>query len=116
MLGPTVSLQLWLRPEQFIALSTVEGHHGFDLRRRPAASRLSWFPAQRPEGFPCGGVGGQSVSLQVCRGFELGLTSLVVTLVDVHMALLHVDLSLDKIIETLPTKVTGLAGGHFGPI
>ena len=56
------------------------------------------------------------MSLQVCRGFELSLTSLVVTLVDVHMALLHVDLSLDKIIETLPTKVTGLAGGHLGPI
>ena len=52
--------------------------------------------------------------LQLCRSFELSLTFL--TLVNVHMILLDMDLSLNKALETLGTKITSLPGGHFGPI
>ena len=52
------------------------------------------------------------MSLQVSLRLELSLT--VVTLVDVHVTLLHVDLSLDKVSETLRAKVTSLPVGHFG--
>ena len=52
--------------------------------------------------------------LQLCRSFELSLTFL--TLVNVYMILLDMDLSLNKALETLGTKITSLPGGHFGPI
>ena len=51
---------------------------------------------------------------QVSRRFELSLT--VLALVNVNMALLDMDLSFDKVLETLRTKVTSLPIGHFGPI
>ena len=50
--------------------------------------------------------------LQVSLRLELSLT--LVTLVDVHVILLHVDLSLDRVSETLRAKVTSLPAGHFG--
>ena len=55
----------------------------------------------------------QSVFLQFRRGLELCLTE--VTLVNVNMALLHMDLSLEKVVKTLTTNVTSLTAGHFGP-